>query len=314
MSSLNPTDERKGQGLEVLDVGSCSLGEGTLDMLKKADFPILRSLTLHHNPLDVARPKYAEELQGLRNLPKLAIIDNKRVVERVKKEEGEKKGKNKGKLMKGKPSGANTGGKGKMREWGTKRAEGEAPTEAAERGNETAGSKITVAVEARHGDKKEKKRKRSGEGEDHIQGVEEKRSKRDGAARNKSTLGPAGDDKRTKARPDETPLKDRSSATQAKAVDLAPAAVVAKVADPSVLTTATTKKHSKNETGVYGVVEVVSETGADRVRTKGSKRKGDGGKEQAVAAAVATPKTHTGIDLKSLVAGKGDNGLGVDSW
>ena len=313
MSSLNPTDERKGQGLEVLDVGSCSLGEGTLDMLKKADFPILRSLTLHHNPLDVARPKYAEELQGLRNLPKLAIIDNKRVVERVKKEGGEKKSKKKGREVKGKPSGANTGGKGQMREWGSKRAEGEAPTGVPVHDDEAATSKGEAKM--REGEKKEKKRKRSGDAEEFTPVIEKKRSKKDGVERIKATAElTGGHDKRTQAKADARPTKERSGGGQAKTADPAPAAaVIAKVADPSALTTATTKKHSKNETGVYGVVEVVGEAGPNKAKTKGSKKHRDAGKEPGSSAAAKT-KAHTGIDLKSLVAEKGDNGLGVDSW
>lgn len=313
MSSLNPTDERKGQGLEVLDVGSCSLGEGTLDMLKKADFPILRSLTLHHNPLDVARPKYAEELQGLRNLPKLAIIDNKRVVERVKKEGGEKKSKKKGRDVKGKPSGANTGGKGQMREWGSKRAEGEAPTSVPVHDDEAAKSK--GETQKREGEKKEKKRKRSDDVEKSTPVAEKKRrSKKDDAERTKTPSELTGDhDKRTQAKADARPTKERSGGSQAKTADPAPAAaVIAKVADPSALTTATTKKHSKNETGVYGVVEVVGEAGPDKAKTKGSKKHRDAGKEQGLPTAGAAK--HTGIDLKSLVTEKGDNGLGVDSW
>ncbi|WVR08503.1 hypothetical protein IAU60_005558 [Kwoniella sp. DSM 27419] len=121
---------RLGDGLEVLDLGNCSLPYSAISSIfgltstpgrKKLSLPHLRSLSLHSNPLGSTHPNYAELLQASADLPKLQIIDAKRVVERKRKGEiaesrSDKKARER-KEGKMKPSGANVGGT-KMRSWG----------------------------------------------------------------------------------------------------------------------------------------------------------------------------------------------------
>ena len=288
MSSLSSTDSRKGQGLEVLDVGSCSLADTALAVLKKAQMTNLRSLTLHHNPLARSMPNYAEELQGLSGLPKLAIIDNKRVVERVKKPESEKK-KNKG--VKGKASGANVDSTTKMRTWGEK----------VEGGSHEASPEAPVVTDGVKADKKEKKRKR----EDDTAAAEksktkgEKGSRREAEAdkpekRSKTT------DKASKAAP------PRPAVAAAVPAPTIPVKDAIKTADPSALS-ANAKKHSKNETGVYGVVDVVAPSAEkSKNKVKKEKRKENGGGADGA-------KSDGGIDLKKMF-GTSETVLGGGGW
>ena len=302
MSSLSATDSRKGQGLEVLDVGSCSLTESALTVLNKAPMTNLRSLTIHHNPLSRSVPNYAENLQGSSGFPKLAIIDNKRVVERVKRPEGEKK-KN-GKAKKGQASGANVlDGSAKMREWGGK----------VEGGSDGDGDEAVPALadDTKGEGKKEKKRKRE---EDPLP-VKVKGDKVSKPSKGEKA-GQRDSDKPVEKRSKSETKPGKSAPAQVSAL-VVPAALsnpsveAVKLADPSALT-ATSKKHSKNETGVYGVVEVVApkqEKEKSKNKVKKEKRKG----QAEETATKEGGKSDGGIDLKEMF-GKSDTGLGVGGW
>jgi len=79
---------RQGDGLEVLDLGNCSLPFSAVQaaFLSKT-WSHLRSLSLHPNPLAISHPDYATLLQDSETLPKLQIIDSKRIVQRKRKGE-----------------------------------------------------------------------------------------------------------------------------------------------------------------------------------------------------------------------------------
>lgn len=79
---------RQGDGLEVLDLGNCSLPFSAVEaaFLSK-NWSHLRSLSLHSNPLAISHPDYATLLQDSETLPKLQIIDSKRIVQRKRKGE-----------------------------------------------------------------------------------------------------------------------------------------------------------------------------------------------------------------------------------
>lgn len=117
---------RRGEGLEVLDLGNCSLPYGAIEGVflkpKSAKWAHLRSLTLHSNPLGTTHPNYSELLQASALLPNLQIVDAKRVVERKRKGEVSESKKERmareRRENKMKPSGANVGGTGAMRKWG----------------------------------------------------------------------------------------------------------------------------------------------------------------------------------------------------
>lgn len=87
-ASERSTARRDGDGLEVLDLGNCSLPYSTIEAIfLRKTWPHLRSLSLHSNPLAVSHPDYADLLQDSDTLPNLQIIDAKRVVERKRKGE-----------------------------------------------------------------------------------------------------------------------------------------------------------------------------------------------------------------------------------
>ncbi|AAW41124.1 hypothetical protein CNA05900 [Cryptococcus deneoformans JEC21] len=117
-----------GDGLQVLDLGNCSLAYHAIASLfgltaskRKPLWPHLRSLSLHSNPIATTHPQYSELLQASPDLPNLQIIDAHRVVERKRKgERSESKADRRARERKEgqmKPSGANVGS-GKMRKWG----------------------------------------------------------------------------------------------------------------------------------------------------------------------------------------------------
>ncbi|MDN8996924.1 hypothetical protein Q0P57_13720, partial [Staphylococcus aureus] len=77
-----------------LDLGNCSLPFTAVSKIfglagksKTPQWGNLRSLTLRANPLALEKEDYAELLQASADLPKLQIIDSRRVVERKRKGE-----------------------------------------------------------------------------------------------------------------------------------------------------------------------------------------------------------------------------------
>ncbi|OCF78510.1 hypothetical protein I204_00450 [Kwoniella mangroviensis CBS 8886] len=142
-------EDEFGDGLEVLDLGNCSLSFESIKTIfnlgpstsssgtkGKNRWNHLRSLSLHSNPLTTTHPNYVEMLQNKSGvLPNLQIIDAKRVIERKRKGEiSEKKRKhNKEKERNVRPSGSNvTIMSGEMRKWGSGKQDEEESNDAIE--------------------------------------------------------------------------------------------------------------------------------------------------------------------------------------
>ncbi|WOO78790.1 uncharacterized protein LOC62_02G002328 [Vanrija pseudolonga] len=307
MSSDKDGAPRRGQGLEVLDLGNCSLPFAAVSKIfglagksKTPQWGNLRSLTLRANPLALEKEDYAELLQASADLPKLQIIDSRRVVERKRKGEtpetkSERRARER-KEAKMRPTGANETGGGAMRTWGKGDAEAEQPKEKKRKAKGEEGEERSV----------EKKRKAKGEDAEKAEKkrkavvVEDKAEARPKRVREDKPEAEAKA-KKPKATPrvvdadPEAPAPKKRKAAPALA---APAATAPTPTDPSA---AKPKKPSRNETAVVGVVEV----GAG----KGERR----------------PKSKTGVDLKAVfgggvsTGGGGDDeasgsGLGVGGW
>lgn len=328
MSRLEPTDTRSGLGLEALDAGNCSLHAAVIDLFKTARLPHIRSITLHHNPLELTVPDYPAKLQALGTMPRLQIVDNKRVVER-KQHDAEaakkaKKAKRKDKA-KVKMTGFNAKETGNKRDWGVEMQTGDEGQQGGQ-GEEDGGSDSAAKEKMGYKDVlkdggKDKKRKRgieADEGQKRSSKVSEetkgKRRKNDQDDKGKST-------DRTKSSSGGGLLAPSTGSpiAPAKPTTTAPAST-AKMADPSTLTSAHAKRHSKNETGVFGVVEVASANlagsrGPKKDRGKREKRKGDKFMEEPLQSASDGAKGSTGgVDLKSVFAKSNDTGLGVGGW
>ncbi|KAL7422715.1 hypothetical protein Q5752_002007 [Cryptotrichosporon argae] len=198
LSAAHADKDGHGDGLEVLDLGNCGLTLGAVGRLfgldkarfavpaaHKPKWPHLRSVTLHSNPLALERADYADALRASPDLPKLQIIDSKRVVERKRKgevQESRVERKRREKREAKRATGANVGGEGNMRAWG---GEGEAAD-----GEEFWAAKAKDAGQGKEVKKGGKKRKR-----------DEKESKEGKVREGKER--PAGDGKRegNKTRP-----------------------------------------------------------------------------------------------------------------
>lgn len=158
---------RKGDGLEVLDVGNCSLPFSAVTTAfglgptatKPKNIWHLRMLTLQANPLALEEPKYAELLQASPAMPRLQIIDSKRVVERkragVAPETKQERRARERREKKMQPTGANAGNQ-KMRTWG---GAGKDDVEAEGDEKEEGGDRKRQRVE---GGKPEKRRREDG--------------------------------------------------------------------------------------------------------------------------------------------------------
>lgn len=174
LSLVGKPGDKRGDGLDVLDIGNCSLSFSAVSDVfglgnKKPKYKWhLRSLTLQANPLAVEQPKYAELLQASPACPNLQIIDSKRVKERKKagvvsepKADRKARERKEGKM---KPSGANVT-RGEMRVWGAAKegedAEGDDGEKepVKERGSKWAGEKRKKA------DKPEKRKREEPEPE-----------------------------------------------------------------------------------------------------------------------------------------------------
>jgi hypothetical protein len=136
---------RQGDGLEVLDLGNCSLPFSAVqDAFLSKKWSQLRSLSLHSNPLAISNPDYANTLQDSDTLPKLQIIDSKRVVERKRKgevQESKIERRRREKKEKKRMTGANARETtGKVRVWG----ETEGQSSSATTGTETTTSDSTI--------------------------------------------------------------------------------------------------------------------------------------------------------------------------
>lgn len=181
---------RQGDGLEVLDLGNCSLPysaiEGVFIPSKSGMKPNqatwhLRSLSLHSNPLGTTHADYAERLQSSPLLPNLQIIDAKRVVERKRKGEVNEsrvdKRRREKRENKMKPSGANVDGNKVMRSWGTA-AEGPSGEDSDADAATAAGETADATDRQKDGSKKRKVDKVAGVGEDEAAGKKHKSDKK----------------------------------------------------------------------------------------------------------------------------------------
>lgn len=306
MSSLSPSDSRRGLGLESLDVGSCSLDEKVLSLFKSARMPNLRSLTLHHNPLTTTKPDYVEALQGYGSMPKLQIVDNKRVVEKKKHEPVPKKSKNKKRdKEKARPTGTNDAGTTKMRQWGDGTKEGD---DGAEKDITTVKGYKDIVKDG----SKEKKRKRGvdaeiGEGTTTTPKSANVGGKGESTPKSHASTGKEDRSASKRAKHDSEAVKSKSVKVASSNVPMPST----KAADPSALTSDKAHRHSQNETGVYGVVEVGHGVeSAKASKGKREKRKGASKLDDASAA----PPTSGGIDLKAMFNKSDETGLGVGGW
>ncbi|KAL1409861.1 hypothetical protein Q8F55_003860 [Vanrija albida] len=305
MSSDKDGAARRGQGLEVLDLGNCSLAFAAVAKVfglggksKAAQWGNLRSLTLRANPLALEKEDYAELLQASADLPKLQIIDSRRVVERKRKGEtpetkAERRARER-KEAKMRPTGANETAGGAMRTWGSGEAEGK----------EKSGEKKRKA-RPEDGERGEKRRKADGKGKAEGEGKAEVRPKRvrEDKVETKPEVKPEAEARPKKSKAPrvvdadpEAPAPKKRKAAPAPAPPAAP--TPATPADPSAVKP---KKPSRNETAVVGVIEVGTGKGEAR-----------------------RPKAKTaGVDLKAVFGGAAapaaddeasGSGLGVGGW
>lgn len=320
--------ERNGDGLEVLDVGNCSIPFSAIvaafslgSAVKPKRTWNLRSITLQANPLAIEEPKYAELLQSSPALPRLQIIDSKRVVERKRagalpETKAERRGREQ-KEGKMRPTGANTGGS-KMRVWGTgEKDEGGEGGEERKRKRDAPAPRKTEKEKAEKAEKAERAEKvervekkakvartepKTGERTDKTPSTRsEKAPKRKERffeatpaeeAKSTTTTTKTKTTPKPSAVPEseaaDRPAKKRkrkhtSSSVPAPAAATTPTAAKDKAEHPKLVAVKDAKpKKKKSETAVLGVVEVKPKSG--------------------------------GVDLKSVVREDSGTGLGVGGW
>ncbi|WWD20605.1 hypothetical protein CI109_105081 [Kwoniella shandongensis] len=334
-------DEKKrlGDGLEVLDLGNCSLPYTSISSVfglttglskkKKILWPHLRSLSLHSNPLAITHPNYAELLQASADLPNLQIIDAKRVVERKRKgqvsESKYDKKVRERKEGKMRPSGANVGVVGKMRKWGGESGDATA-TAATEKGEVDADTKDEVgsgddgngAVIAKK-EKKLKEKKR--EKKDDSAPIKKKRKHREGSAEIPTKKNEESNDNPTsnkRKKQDNIPSQSVPASTSA-AVD--PTDLLRRGGAQETLSHTQKDRSGRNQTAVVGVIEV--KKSGEEVELTSKKKK------QIKAKLKKGTDVSGGVNLKELFGkkeevvseetGGGEEegsglGLGVGGW
>ncbi len=303
-----PWTPRRGDGLEVLDLGNCSLSFDAISPIfevskssAKTQWSHLRSLSLHSNPLATTHPDYVERLQASPALPNLQIIDAKRVRERKRKGEVQESKIDRRRREKReermKPSGTNVARGGLMRAWGQEQEvdKAEAPTAA-----------IEEKVEAEKGG--ERKRKRNPV----IDGGMEGRSKvsaNQASQKSRPYLtsqipSTSNEDRRggpSRQKPDPPPAQPPAIINPDTGYLKSIPEITAKtVAEPPVI-----PKPSKTQTSVVQVIEI-----SKRASEKGKKRKKGKVEDSARSG---------GVDPRELFAKppviEGENtGLGVGGW
>lgn len=293
-----------GDGLEVLDLGNCSLPLAAIKpfvaKLKTSTsapaFPHLRSLTLSSNPLCLEAESYAVQLQDSAQLPKLQIIDTRRLVERKRagmlpesKRDRKARERAEGKRR---PTGANVDTSArKMRTWGAadgdeqpeadrqEAGEGEEPPSAQPR-EDKMDVEAAHEPEAEDGGKKKRKRKRTKgnpaepepEAEDAKRPVKKLRDEPAKATAKVSVKETVKESRQGSKDTGKPAKKGKPGKDQAAAAAI--------VADPTV---AKASKPSRSETAVVGVVDV--------------QKKKDGG-----------------VDLAAMLKGDTGSSLGVGGW
>lgn len=315
-SAAGPSNLQLGDGLEVLDLGNCSLSFEAISPIfglstgtTKVEWQYLRSLSLHSNPLAITHPDYNGLLQSSPALPNLQIIDAKRVVERKRKGEVQEskvdRRRREKKEEKMKPSGTNVTS-GKMRTWGWKNK--------ADDLNPSMDSQVVPkdheeSVETGVG-KRKRKRPSPSEVEDGVEAVDTEQSKRprrkDGAKamplmrieRPASTRLPQQTNYRQSSRPVAGTAPTLAIPSAPKST--APAPLFA-TAEPLVVT-----KPSKSQTSVVQIIEIAKRLAPDTVKKK---KKGK----------VEVAPVSGGIDPREVLAKASTvesegTGLGVGGW
>jgi hypothetical protein len=164
-ASEHSSATRQGDGLEVLDLGNCSLPFSAVqDAFMSKTWSHLRSLSLHSNPLAISHPDYAVLLQESDTLPKLQIIDSKRIVQRKRKgevQESKIERRRREKKEKKRMTGANARETtGPVRVWGESGPLSVSSTTVAESSVSKDSSTVDNAAEGDASPKADKKRKR----------------------------------------------------------------------------------------------------------------------------------------------------------
>ena len=330
-SDLQSTS-KPGAGLQSLDLGNCSLPFSAISTLlpkssssskasktEETAFSNLRSLTLHGNPLCSSHPDYVQRLIDSPHMPKLQVVDNKRVKEKVKRKDVDAKGV----VGKKKLSGSNRDEQSQgvpRRKWG-------------EAAKDVIGGTETLAVNSSEllGTGGTGKNRSVEQGKD-IKGKRKREQKE-----NEGPSGSENRDKKVKIERHKGNKEDQAITPPARAHESKklgkggsapqnpPAAV--DTSSQHISAEATTLeppqparkpgKLSKSETSVIGIVEV----SRDPKETPSAGKK-KGRKETKETSGRSGPTTEnitvgsgSGVDLKSLF-GRPDvgSGLGVGGW
>jgi hypothetical protein len=303
--------ERQGDGLEVLDLGNCSLPFTAVQatFLSKK-WPQLRSLSLHSNPLAISNPDYATALQDSETLPKLQIIDSKRVVERKRKgevQESKIERRRREKKEKKRMTGANARETtGKVRVWGESGAQ--------ETGANTTANDASSKVD--RSDARPPKVKK----DESTRPAEKKRKRADATvpAAEDSNAANTGEAQQTNKTPSDKkrkrskPSKADAPSAEVRSTTARDRSTIDDAREPAI--NKTTKSRDTIKAATDEPISSSKTTAAKPSDPKVNpmRRKADGGKVETVA------KSAGGVDL-SQVFGKPQSsddagGLGVGGW
>jgi hypothetical protein len=282
------TTIRHGDGLQVLDLGNCSLPFSAIEStFLSQKWPHLRSLSLHSNPLVMTHPDFATLLQDSDTLPHLQIIDSKRIVQRKRKgevQESKIERRRREKKEKKRITGANMKeSSGVMRVWGT--------------------DQDTAA----HAKQEEPLQMKADAVDDQPRSAKRKRPSK--------VASTAQTDERIKNPPKEdvtdTPKRiKRVKATSTDAKDQAgPSTEVTPSASSNTLETSVqAKTREKSKTAeTTRVPQVHTSDTKSAEDAKARKRKSEGGKVETVAT------SRGGVDLKNVLAKPVDD-FGAGGW
>ncbi|WWD08364.1 hypothetical protein V865_006476 [Kwoniella europaea PYCC6329] len=308
-------EDEFGDGLEVLDLGNCSLSFESIKTIfnlgsssssnssgtkRKNRWNHLRSLSLHSNPLTTTHPNYVEMLQNNSGvLPNLQIIDAKRVIERKRKGEISEKKIKHNKEKKAKPSGSNvTIMSGEMRKWGSGKQDNGESKDAIEGEDEIVVKKNDKSLEKR--DKKESKKRKHNDQPPVERTGEEERNKKQKRTRIPSPSpapAPAPAQEKVKVKD----ITDSSRITQTKInTDM-----------DNDEKNKNKEKSSKQRDAVVGLIEINSKGEAIQLDSKKKKKMKAKLKKDGEGGGVSGTRGK-GIDLRE-VFGKSKNVIGQDT-
>ncbi|WRT70583.1 uncharacterized protein IL334_007581 [Kwoniella shivajii] len=299
------SNKNKGDGLEVLDLGNCSLSFASISKLfnlssthgpkndktgnRVVKWDHLRSLTLHSNPLTTTHPNYVELLQqnSETTLPKLQIIDAKRVVERKRKGEIQEsridrriRERREQRLNKSSGSGMNNiSGKKEMRKWGNNEEE----QTQQENHENTTGNAVTAEKSDQSPEEKSKKSKKRKHNDQPV--LSANQSTEDRLHKRKRAPSP--------------PLSAAPTATTKDITD----SRTSKTQDEPISTSNKKDRSGKTQTAVIGVIDVkngeeVEMTSKKKKKLKAKIKRGD--------------EVKGGIDLREVFGKKDDTSKAVE--